>query len=258
MIVMPNMPLTSDEKINDFLCSFIQKAISEKIIECIQDYEAGYSEDIEFLFPITFPENNKDDMIYIMKGLYSLIISDKHWVPSLIMEYVMARIIIDGSDSFNDHLSDEFENNIERYKKSTLSDKTYLKMQNQSIDIPFTEKLTTEYVEARVRYWKEEMGINDDNLSEDDIKEISIEREYAKEVIENCWHFSKSWLDWCFWDDDYLMLDDISVGEIKNSWINDAIGVIGKEKDAGDFILPDDWLHSKDFRFVNEKPEEEW
>lgn len=257
MIVMPNMPLTSDEKINDFLCSFIQKAISDKIIEYISYYDEGDTEAIECLFPITFPEDNIDEMLHIIKGLYSLIISDKHWVPSLIMEYVMAKIIIIEARKFYDDLLN-FENNMDEYKKFELSDEENRKMQNQSIDIPFTEKLKAEYIDARVKYWKEDMGINDDNLSEDDIKEISIEREYAKEVIENCWHFSKSWLDWCFWDDDYLMMDDISVGEIKNSWINDAIGVIGKEKDAGDFILPDDWLHSKDFRFVNEKPEEEW
>ena len=131
-------------------------------------------------------------------------------------------------------------------------------MQNKVFDIPFTDEFKSRYIDSRIKKWKEDEGIDDENLTDKDIEDINFARKCAEEDIENCWHFSEKWLDWCFWDDDYLMLNDMSLGEIKNSWINNAIGVIGKEKDAGDFILPDDWLHSKDFKFINEKPEEEW
>lgn len=254
MIAMPEMPWTEDKRINDLLRSFIEGAISDKLAEIILDYEKGEASLIELLFPSNFPENNEEYMIYIMKGLYSLIISDKQWIPSLIMEYVMAQLIIKETDAFYDVISLDFEDDIEKYKEYILSDEEDRKLQNKVFDIPFTDEFKEKYIKSHMELWKQLEGITDDALTNGDIEDINFARECAEEDIENCWHFSKKWLEWLFWDADYTMLDLMTVGTLKNSWINDATGMINNDKDEGEFILPEDWLYSKDFKYVNKEP----
>ena len=288
MIALPEFPYVENDELNEFTTNFVVRAITDRlkaIIKCYEDKEDYDDLDIyydphmlELYFPKNFPEGNEEQMLYIMKGLYSLMISKHTWVPSLIMEYVLAHVIMEAAYDFDDSVNDfliyneiklkDQEQSYQFFRENYLSEKycedefdleynqELLKGQDKEINIPFSDELFKKLTDAYYQYYE---NFDDEEFDDEWCKKEAIF------MVDNIWHYSFEWLEWCFWDNDYTLLDgfdneedksheDISVGELRMSFINKAFGIMSTDSSDDDFILPEDWEHSKDFRFCNQEP----
>ena len=236
MIQIPNLPDFGDPELDSFLKNFINNAIKDKILEIITlDEESHEPEGALCLFPVSFPEENVDEAVKTLKAIYSLIISDKEWVPTLLMEYVIASVIEAGIDDFND--LEEYRGDSEEL--SELWERH--KGEDKYVNFPFSAKLQKKLFDAYLKTAKEHGDFDGE-----------WDKEYAKDIVDNLWHFSKFWYDWCFWDMDYALLDKMEIGELRHSPVNGMMGILSENANDDEYYLPEDWEKSKDFRFLHE------
>lgn len=282
MLILPTIPYSGDEKLNDFVHNFITEAIKDRLKDVIHSYESKkdindvyYDEDmLKYYFPENFPSDNKEKMLETMKALYSLMMSKDACVPTLLMEYVLSKILefcIEDYEGYRDNVfneliecgiiedcipaetSDEFIDDVFRehyfdYLEICAGyDKQYIdrrkKSQDKEADLPFTDNTFNKLVKAYMTLYEEECVFDEDDTEEYRIR-------YCKGVVNNIWHFSREWLEWCFWDSDYMYLDDMEPGELRNSFVNKYIGILPEDSKEEEYFLPDDWEHSTDFRFI--------
>lgn len=73
------------------------------------------------------------------------------------------------------------------------------------------------------------------DVGDDDLKAEDVLRDYEdlNEFIEHC-----------FWDVDFLLLDDYTEEELKNSPLNDMLGILD-DKQENTFDVPTTWLENK-------------
>ena len=125
---------TLDKKVDAFLREFVNNALKRAVagfIECCENKDDEvyfpkfvYDDDLpSCVFPKSYP-GNEEQMLAVLKGLYSLLNSDKEFVPTLLMEYVLAHIIQACIDIYYDEQSDieEYgEDNFEKFEEELLA-----------------------------------------------------------------------------------------------------------------------------------------
>ncbi len=198
------------------------------------------------LFPVWFPHQ---DMIRTLIGLYSLLMSDHTYVPPLIMEYVLEKLIniaietaadMNGIDEIIDteqiiELAATFDE--EKYGK-------YDRLLGAAVDCTIfgrkfpenmREKLLKEIID-------EEKALEDEEVS---IREICIHA--RREIL--IWEIPcKEWFEYLFWDSDYALLDTYGVEYLRESEINERLGIMSTDANTERLFVPDDWVTSHAFR----------
>ncbi len=249
MLKIPNLYGFTGESY-DFLYNFINEALKEgvlKLIEDITDDGDGW-----FYFPESFPE--EDELkIDILKALYSLLNAEKAYVPTLIMEYLLDQVLSREIDFFKDGLYIEWKS-LSGYKKYIANEcfggeKEYHEEQrDKRVNYPFSDKTQKMLIQNYMDVYKElfEYGDYEEELTDNELKKE------ATEVVNTFWHYSEEWWEIIFWDADYEMLDRMSAGELRGSYINKYVHIMSENASDEEYFVPEDWLHSKDFHFLNE------
>lgn len=267
---------TLDKEVDSFLKGFINNALKRAVAGYIECWE---NKDDEVYFPLfvydeelmpsVFPKSypgSEEQMLDILKGLYSLLNSDKEFVPTLLMEYVLAHIIracIDiyddeqadieehGEDDFEEYEEDMIAGMSKENREAFLQQKKEWERENhtpdKSVNYPFSNKTYMKIVKAYTELYMGETDIEDEREARKACKE---DAEYMTDAL---WHFSEEWLDFCFWDDDYMMLDEFTVYDLRQSELNSATGALPKNPMDEAFFLPKNWKDSKDFHYLNEE-----
>lgn len=241
---------TCNKEVDLFLRNFCNNAIKNKLYDIIICFEGKmdidetyYDEDmLEEYFPANWP-GSSDDKLYIMKGLYALLNSNKEFVPTLIMEYIMAAIIEEEISRFDDLYAgnmDDFTEDLDVVRDG----------QDVECGLPFTENTYKKIKTAYYEYYLDGAleNIKDERKKQDMIKNAEESAEY---MVESVWHFSPEWFDFCFRDEDYTYLDEMTIGELRHSPLNAALRIVHPDPSYDEFYLPDDWENSKDFHYLN-------
>ena len=266
---------TLDKKVDAFLREFVNNALKRAVagfIECCENKDDEvyfpkfvYDDDLpSCVFPKSYP-GNEEQMLAVLKGLYSLLNSDKEFVPTLLMEYVLAHIIQACIDIYYDEQSDieEYgEDNFEEFEEELLAGmsketrEAFLQQKKEwerdnhtpdkSVNFPFSNKTHMNIVKAYTDLYMEETDIEDEREARKACKED------AENMVDSLWHFSDEWLEFCFWDDDYMMLDTISEWKLRQSELNSATGALPQSPMDDAFFLPKDWKNSKDFHYLTD------
>ena len=251
---------TENEEVDRFLRGFVNNALKDSLREIIYDTEycekRGYGSGnlLDGFFPENWIEipDRKHIQLRIMKGLYSLLNSEREYVPILIMEYVLSRVIemeidfvYDDDGEVSSEYSICFDDDDRRDKE---------------VNVPFTEqtrnKIKNAYIDVYLECPLEKLSdYVEDEAERQGLKEEAEER--AEEQVESLWHYSPEWFEFCFWDCDYELLNMMSPGEIRNSFVNIAARVMSDDASDEEFYLPDDWENSKDFHYLKEDNEED-
>ena len=258
MIYFETLPVVNDDELDSFVYDFVTGAIKEKLFSIIKCYETKkdyedelyHGEDmLDEYFPPSFPKDNKEEMLRIMKGLYCLINAKDAWTPTLLMEYVLAKIIKSGIGDFYSWVElvtgvglgnlNNYNNELLKTYTHKVSSSDLSRFQNKKVNFPFTKEFSQKWKEAYIKYLEEEDG------DDEDIGQA------AEDTLNELWHFSPYWLEWCFMDNDYTFLNEMSMGEIRHSFINSYIGIVSKNAKDESFYIPVNWETSKDFKFLN-------
>ena len=165
--------------------------------------------------------------------LYSLLKSDKKWVPTIEMEFFLAEVIKDG-------ISDNEIMEEGRYEPDTI-------------------ELSNEL------YWRIPEHIQKDVIKETVLMELQLteiettedEEEFATNVAESVFEelnsytsFTETMLDKCFVDCDYEFLSDDSGVESRDFVNRTMFEAVSPEADE-EYFLPEDWRTSTEFHFIN-------
>ena len=217
-----------DEKMFEFYHNYVNERFKKELLYAIKTYEGLRSSHgkkraenyIRALFPRYVPENYIDTQgIHDLKGLYSLLMSDKCYVPILTMEYSLARLL----------------GNMIEEDEGAPTDKEVI-----------TAEIKKKMIALNLDWYRSNV---DKNYS----------RKEAEKYIENLVRASDEWFNFCFWDMDYELLDMATIrspGAIRNTNLNDLANILPDDASDEDFFLPDDWENSKDFHFLHEDAEE--
>ena len=240
-----SMGFTENAEVDEFLHHFVNHALEKRVHDVILCYETKadvndilyHEEMLKYFCPPNWPDYDgcDDGKIRVLKGLYSLLHSDEEFVPTLVMEYILSKIIEDGMTLFIED-DDYAENLLSIYKdRDVLGDE-----RDKECNVPFTDETYRKIKDAYYEYY---------------LDEISDDTEYAlqmsEKMVNSLWHFSPEWYDFCFWDDDYAFLDMYSPGTLRYSNLNKWMRILSEDADEDAFFLPDDWENSKDFHFIN-------
>lgn len=231
MLRFASMPVLSEEnsKVNNYISCNIVSMILDAIMNCMflaciqagiplteEMLESEKLEEQKTLFPGLMPpeiRSNKE-AAKLLVGLYSLLLSDKAYTPTLQMEYVMAKII-HRMITMNEHeedlycrpLPDEIKEEIHQIMKKDENQKSVMKYN----------------------------------------------RNYVERMIDGYERPTSEWLDfYCFFDDDYRLLDEMPADSIRGSLLNKLARILPDDPKDDEYILPKDWLTSNKFRFAKE------
>ena len=191
--------VTNDPKINEIYYKFVQEQMvraldnATEYLTIIDNLKAGkplLSNQIETLKDCLddfFAEGFDRNEIYdTMKELYFIIISEDQYIPNLVEEYVLAACIDEMQDVVN--MDDEGD-----------------------LIVPMPHR--DEVKKAMEKYFVEEFGESEEEAAE-----------VAEARIRGIEDFSGI-IDYCFYDTDFMMLDDVSIEDIVRRGVNDELGV---------------------------------
>lgn len=213
MLKMPQQH-TDDEKANAIISSYLNQNILDMVQDEITEFEEierrEASEDdpvfwdaVSSFFPEGYPE---EKMGRVFLGLRALLESEYEFIPELVMEYVMYRLI-----TYRIEISDDLD-------LSTLE------------PIPGER----DYV---IRVLKEEYPeTTAEETDDDDMGFISWQEKL--EQLEDLHYYEEVY----FWDMDYLQLDFFTEEELANSPVATYLGIDNIENRSHKFILPPEWM----------------
>lgn len=243
---------TNDPEIDEFVRNHINetlKAAVKGLIMCIEKQDGNmhycfsYSEVcLDFFFPKKFPKNSNAQKITILKGLYALLNSDEEFVPTLVMEYVLSKIIAYCDDYTTFSLPETDASNAETVFGKDGMKEIHVVPNSlfEQINYSISEEMETRIQAAYKEFYREINPEFEDEAEED-----------AEQMTNALRCISGEWLDFCFWDADYQLLDNVSQWNLSQSKVNKVLGAMPKSMFDDAFYLPSDWEHSKDFHFLN-------
>ncbi len=227
MLKFPNQ--FTDGETNELVKKNVNRGLQAAIFKYIDDPE-GF--DPKEIFPEDFPE---EDMEETLKALYSLLNADDEFVPTPAMEYAMYRALEYEIDLVKCFSKDE----LMAQNNTTADDEVKKDACDSVFNVPFTAE-TEKSIEEGLRKWMDTFGWD----SKGDYDEIFCDK------MESFWKYTKDWLDFCFWDEDFLALDTKTPEMLRKVFIP----MLNEDAAAqGAYILPEDWIHSKKFRFKAEE-----
>jgi len=191
--------VSNDPKLNGIYKKYVQKQMIraldnateyQEIADILKAGKPLLSNQLEILkdsLEDFFPEDfDRNDIPEIMKELYFVITSDEEYIPNLVEEYVLAACIDEMQDVVND------DGGVELI-----------------VPMPHREEI----IKSMKEYLENECG-----ESEEEAAEI------AEDRIRGIEDFSGI-VDYCFYDTDFMMLDDLTAEDIVKSGVNDELGV---------------------------------
>lgn len=243
---------TNDPEINEYVRNHINETLKTAVkglIMCMEKqddnmhYCFSYSEvSLDLFFPKKFPKNSYEQKITILKGLYSLLNSDEEFVPTLVMEYVLSKIIAYCDDYRTSSISEADVSKAEVvFGKLAMKDMHVVPNSIfEQINYSFPKEMETRIQKAYEEFFREEDPEFANDAEED-----------AEYMTESLRCISGEWYEICFWDGDYQLLDEVSQWNLSQSKVNEVLGAMPKSMIDDAFYLPSDWEHSKDFHFLN-------
>lgn len=229
----------------------VSKIIAQEMLDCLRSsldgmgfdedpldkavisYRKELNEELEVIFPDNYPQASRLDLFI---GLYSLLIAEEEFVPTLPMEYVMYQIILGIRDFLSDRI--EMAGDIDK----------------------FAEELYNEYTEEERKQYFDLPNAGGIGLPENVLKELREEwsdlgdpedEEMSKDILKDALYaagFGYKLENYCFWDYDFKFLDGMTMAGIRNSEYNEMLG-IAEDSACDNFILPENWLEDRGFQY---------
>ena len=187
--------------------------------------------------PENYPLNKANKKFF---GLYKLLKAKKEYVPDLAMEYILYSILEsevgevdminqdmedglfddleDGMfDGFDEDFDEDFEDDEDDFFGDDFDDEEELSTVER---IPESDRTVVK--KAVLEAYKGEF----------EGKEL----EETAEYLVNCYEDLREYLDICFWDTDFLFLDDYTEEQLKQLEANEQLGIVAeKEKKIIEF-----------------------
>lgn len=213
MLRMPQ-DYTYDDKANAIIAEYLNGNILELVMNEIIEYEdlqgkkaeeddPAFQEAVSDFFPEGYPQ---EKMGKVFMGLKALLESEYEFVPELIMEYVMYRLI---------------------QTRICISDDTG----TDTLDPISTDR---DYV---IRVLKEEAS-EEEELAEEEEEEFIVGWEERLCMLEDLHYYE----DIYFWDVDYLQLDYYTEQELMDSPVSKVLGIDNIGDRGEKFEVPSEWL----------------
>lgn len=159
----------------------------------------------------------------------------------------------ENDEDFQDYIALYFPRSYDRNKMVKTFSGLYALLQSQDEFVP---ELAMEYLMANLIMGKleeyKEMGMEElmvepmekhayiigklHEIYDGNEDEFGISAEEIMNQIENL----QEYLELCFWDMDYALLDECSEDELRDSPLNEILG-IGLKEDEDKFIVPPEW-----------------
>ena len=175
-----------------------------------------------------------EDMEETLKALYSLLNADDELVPTPAMEYAMYRALEYEIDLVKCFSKEE----LMAQNNTTADDEVKKDACDSVFNVPFT-------VESEKRI-EEALRKRMDSFGWDSKEEYD---ETFCNMMESFWKYNEEWLDFCFWDEDFLSLDTKTPEMLRKVFMP----LLTEDAARNAYILPEDWIHSKEFRFKSEE-----
>ena len=221
------------------------------------------SEELRDNFPLhrCFPEGYPvEKMIPILIAFYSLLKSDKEYIPTLIMEYIMASMLesriefVLEYDEELQHVKDmisTYDEACEEFGEFDDEIVWYLKQSLTTADV-ITKEVYKEAFDISLEIEEElfqEFGEDDPDYKNEKGDVYRNARLRALTYLFPC----SEWLEnYCFWDYDFDLLNYCKEDDLRNSCANDVAGIMPKDSEEDEYIVPEDWVTSTKFRFVSD------
>ena len=179
------------------------------------------------LFPAWMPVSKR---LQTFCGLYSLLLSKEEFVPTIEMEYLLARLIRDASGS------SEKIAILTKEEKKLLRAAAVEAVREMEVECADTE----EKAEAIAAMQDEEFCV--------------AYREQIEEKAQVCSRFTDDLLEFCFWDVDYELLDEVTPdGFFRKSEPGLEFGIVLGDEGDDRFFYPEKWWEEQGFCFARMK-----
>lgn len=176
------------------------------------------SEFVEALNDLYLPPDFPLERTYkVFMGLFNLLKAKKEYVPELVMEYILDKVInyrIESLEAYEKYICDGLSNGAIMYTD-------IVRKESDMID---TVKKIPEPERTIVKeFFLSEVGKSIE-CDEDETPD-----ECAEHYI-NLYEDIKNYSEVCFWDMDFALLDQMTEDEIAASLINDYLGIMDKKE----------------------------
>ncbi len=225
--------------VNDRLISIMKDAITEEAVKILEyrglggrmvpcwDENWEYidiialmddSEFVEALNVLYLPPNFPIERTYkVFMGLFNLLKAKDEYVPELVMEYILDKVInyrIESIEAYQKYISDGISNGAIGYTD-------IIRKESELID-------TVKRIPKAERQIVKDYFMNT-MVNGADCDECETQDECAESYID-LYENLKNYSETCFWDMDFALLDQMTEDEIANSPINDYMGIIDKKE----------------------------
>lgn len=184
-----------------------------------------FAENVSMTYlPEDFPVDRANQEFF---GLYNLLKADKEYVPDLVKEYILYAIIfmeIEQTDMINEDIADglfeigdEMEEPFGEIPKA-LKNITFLDPISDEDEEYTTVEQIPEPERTIVRDAVRKMC--EGSVPEEELDEHV---DYVLSTYEDLREYEES----CFWDHDFMLLDDMTEDEIRESGLNEMMGIVG-------------------------------
>ena len=215
------------------------------IAELMNDMDFAQNVSLMYL-PDNYPADRANQEFF---GLYNLLKAEKEYVPDLVKEYILFAIIymeVEETDMINDDMADglydELDDLDEIDKPEELKYLGEDDLEELDGDIPFLGDMSEDDF-ADIPFFDD---MDDEDMEYTTVEQIpEPERTIVKEAIRKQYEGSvepeeledlldyalstyedlREYEDSCFWDHDFMMLDDMTMEEILNSDLNKVLGI---------------------------------
>ena len=184
-----------------------------------------FAENVSMTYlPEDFPVDRANQEFF---GLYNLLKADKEYVPDLVKEYILYAIIfmeIEQTDMINEDIADglfeigdEMEEPFGEIPKA-LKNITFL----DPISDEDEEYTTVEQIPEPERTIVRD-AVRKMCEGSVPVEELDEHVDYVLSTYEDLREYEES----CFWDHDFMLLDDMTEDEIRESGLNEMMGIVG-------------------------------
>ncbi len=216
------------------------------IAELMNDMDFAQNVSLTYL-PDNYPVDRANQEFF---GLYNLLKAENEYVPDIVKEYILFAIIymeVEETDMINEDMADGLYDGLDDLDEiDELEESKYLEADDseglEGADIPFLDDLSEEEF-AEIPFFD---NMNDDDMECTTVEQIpepersivkdairkqyegSVEPEELEEHIDyalSTYEDLREYEEYCFWDHDFMMLDEMSEEELISSDLNKVMGM---------------------------------
>ena len=201
------------------------------IAELMNDMDFAQNVSLMYL-PDNYPADRANQEFF---GLYNLLKAEKEYVPDLVKEYILFAIIymeVEQTDMINEDIEDGLYDGLEDLDEiDELEELKYMREDDLSeddfADVPFfdgddddVEYTTVEQIPEPERTIVKD-AIRKQYEGSVDPEELEDFLDYALSTYEDLREYEEN----CFWDHDFMMLNEMSEEELIKSDLNEVLGI---------------------------------